>query len=133
MPGAENLSGRGQDGNTHLRIASKLVKAGDQLLHQLERERVAALWPVEHDDRGLVFVAHAEMPVFHDADSCSHYRPAELGLDRARSSFLRILPVAVRGSGPNSTYLGHLKCARRVRANSMSSSAVADCPGLSPT
>src|SRR5207237_726753 len=36
-------------------------------------------------------------------------RPAQA---RSRSSFFRILPVAVLGSGPNSTCLGHLKWAR---------------------
>ena len=52
---------------------------------------------------------------------------------RARSSFLRTLPVAVRGSGPNSTCFGHLKCASRSRHQSCSSSAVAAAPGFRAT
>jgi hypothetical protein len=55
--------------------------------------------------------------------------------DRAssRSTCFWILPVEVFGSGPNTTLLGALKCARLARQCSISSASLACAPGLSST
>ena len=118
VAGAEDLAGGGENHRADLAIAADLVERGDQIEHQFERERVAALRAVQGDDGGRAFVGDLKI---HEASFAL-----------ARNSFLRILPVAVRGSGPNSTCLGHLKCARRSRHQAINSSAVAEWFGLQP-
>ena len=65
--------------------------------------------------------------------SSAHYAGLPASRVRVRNSFLRTLPVAVRGKAPNSTWLGHLKCAMRWRHQAINSSAVTDVPGFNPT
>ena len=52
---------------------------------------------------------------------------------RSRSTFFWILPVAVFGSGPNTTCFGTLKCAMRSRHQWMMSAALTCAPALSVT
>jgi len=91
----------------------------DMWPYQFQGERVAPFRAIQGDDRSAAFVGDIDI---HKAS-----------LARARSSFLRILPVAVRGSGPNSTCLGHLKCDSRERHHSINSSSVAAQLGFNPT
>ncbi len=50
----------------------QFVQAADQFKHQFERERVAALGPVESDDSELAFNGSDEVLVGHvDAPTCS--------------------------------------------------------------
>ncbi len=119
MAAGEDLAGGGEDHGAELPIAADFIERGDQVEHEFERERVAALGAVQRDNGDRTFVGDLDIHEFPFA--------------WARSWFLRILPVAVRGSGPNSTSLGDLKCAIRSRHHAISSSAVALQPGLSPT
>src|SRR5205085_7233591 len=84
-----------------------------------QRERIPPLRTIKGDDRDRPFSTNNEV----HADA----------LALARNSFLRILPVAVRGSAPNSTSFGHLKCDSRSRLQAISSSADSDAPGFNPT
>ncbi len=111
VAGAEDFAGGRQNHGADLAIAADLPEGRDQLEHQFERERVAPLGAVQGDDGDVVFVGDLKI---HEASFAL-----------ARNSFLRILPVAVRGSGPNSICLGHLKWARRSRHHAINSSAVA--------
>ena len=119
VAGAEDLAGGGEDDGANLAIAADFVERGDEIEHQFEGEGVAALGAVQGDDGGGAFVGDLKIH--------------EVTFALARNSFLRILPVAVRGSAPNSMCLGHLKCARRSRHQAINSSAVAEWLGLRPT
>ena len=43
VAGAEDLAGGGENDGADLAVAADLVQAGDQFLHQFERQRIAAL------------------------------------------------------------------------------------------
>src|ERR1019366_5326007 len=119
VAGAKDFAGGGEDHGADLAIAADFLEGGDEIEHQFERERVAALGAVQGDDGDGAFARDLNIHAFSFA--------------LARNSFLRILPVAVRGSGPNSTCLGHLKWARRWRHQAINSSAVAEGVGFRPT
>jgi hypothetical protein len=112
VAGAKDFAAGGQNHRADLAIAPDFLQRGDQVLHQFERQRVAALGTIERDDGGRPFVGNLQIHAVSFA--------------LARNSFLRILPVAVRGSAPNSTCLGHLKCDKRSRHQAINSSALAE-------
>ena len=57
VAGAEDLAGGGENHGADLAVAADLVQAADQLLHQVQRERVAALRAIQGRDGDGPFVA----------------------------------------------------------------------------
>src|SRR3954453_11183267 len=66
---------------------------------------------------GAAFAAHAPAALFVAPGRAAH--PSTFA--RSRNTNFWIFPVEVFGSGPNTTWRGALKCARRSRQNAMMS------------
>src|ERR1019366_1016700 len=83
VAGAKDIPGGGEDHGADLAIAADFIEPADEIEHQFERERVAALGAVQGDDGDGAFAGDLNI------HSCS--------FALARNSFLRILPVAAPG------------------------------------
>ena len=114
LPAAARITARSERSRPiSLRQAmSSVISSSDSALRRCGRFRVTiAIGPSASNE--MLWYGMSQAPSATAARAC------------ARSTFLRILPVEVFGSGPKCTAFGHLKCASRERQNSISSSSVA--------
>jgi hypothetical protein len=65
MARTEDFAGRGNDDDAELRVDGEFVQAANKFKHQIERERVAAVWAIERDYAVLAVDGSDEVLVGH--------------------------------------------------------------------
>ena len=77
MAGTEDLSSRRQDDRADIAVAADFIQTANQFQHQTERERVAALRPIQGHDRSLPLSGHTDVLEIHGVFlNCTATRPS---------------------------------------------------------